>query len=356
MQSKPLLTVFLTLLGLVGATMGGYAAGLALPDPEPASTPLLPPLSPLNLPIHTEGSFTAEAVSYYADASRVIFRFRISGKSNYAVLLDGVDIYDTDGDFINSSLSYGLVNDHDPSLYQFEFNPVVPLPDRLHGTLLFSIVDSPGEGEALADFSIDLDLPVSPALTYNPRSVTTANGVELLLDELVITPAYTQAYLCYDKPSPAYWGVNQDTLLQINAQSSSINTYSLLYDTEFGDLGKGGEPGWTPNLDYDRCIKIGFPIGDANPQSIQLTIPELEQSTPEVIPEDDLAAARAKLLPEGIDIDWQVITSPQGGGSTGPVYNSLPPGMSQQEAYERLLEALGYFHKGPWIIKLKLEP
>lgn len=355
MPSKPMFTASLILLGLVGAILGGYAAGNALPDPEPASTVTLPLLSPLNLPSQTDGQFTAEAVSYYADASRLIFHIRISGEPDVFVI-DGVDLYDSNGEFINSSVGYGRVDEKDPALHQFEFNPVTPLPNRLLGSLRLRLVSSLGEGEPLADFSFELDLPIHPAQTYNPRLTTTANGVELLLDRLIITPAHTQAYLCYDKPSSADWGVNRNTSLEINGRSTGINEYALLYDSEFGDLGKGGDPDWTPDMNYDRCIKVGFPVGDANPASITLTIPFLEQSTPEVIPEDDLAAAREKLLPEGIDIDWQVNTSPEGGGSAGPVYNSLPSGMSQQEAYQRLLEALGYFHQGPWIIKVNLKP
>ena len=358
MRSKPSLSVFLILAGLIGATLGGYAAGQARPNPSPETEApaLLPPLSPLSLPIQTDGSFTAEAVSYYADALRVILHVRISGASSGIFAIDGVDLHDTNGEFINSSLSYGRVNEADPSLYQFEFNPVIRLPDRLQGALRFRIVASMGEGDALADFSIDLDLPVHPAQAYNPHVVSTANGVELLLDRLVISPTYTQAYLCYNKPTPADWTIGQKTLLEIGGNKSSINGYSLLYDAEFGDLGKGGEADWTPNVNYGRCVKVGFPVGDASPESIVLTIPALEQSTPEVISEDDLAAARVKLLPEGIDIDWQVNTSPSGGGSVGPVYNSLPAGMSQQEAYQKLLEALGYFHEGPWVINVNVKP
>jgi hypothetical protein len=355
LQSKPL-TVFLILLGLVAATIGGYAVGRALTDAELSVTPSLPPLSPLKLPVQTDGQYTAEAVSSYADASHVILRFRISGKQNRLIAFDSVDLYDTSGEFINSSLGYGPADENDPSLYQFDFNPVAPLPERLLGTFRFRIVDSLGEGEALADFSFNLDLPVHPAEIYNPQMITTSNGVELLLDRLVITASHTQAYLCYNKPSAADWGLNQHTTLEIDGKSSSINEYALLYDSEFGDLGKGGDPDWTPNTNYSRCIQVGFQIGGTDPGSVTLTIPTLEQSTPEVIPEDDLAIARAKLLPEGIDIDWEVNISPQGGGSVGPVYNKLPAGMSQQEAYERLLDALGYFHKGPWIIKVNVKP
>src|SRR5262245_56434802 len=203
MKNNPIFTTVLTLTLLASATFGSYFLGRRLPRPEPALTPDLPTLSNLSLPVQTDGSFTAEAVSYYADASRVILRFRISQEQYNPFAIDSVDLYDTNGEFINSSLSYGPVSENDPSLYQFDFNPVIPLQNQLLGALRFRIVESSGEGEALADFSIDLDLPVDPAQIYNPQLVTNANGVELLLDRLVITAAHTQAYLCYDKPSSA---------------------------------------------------------------------------------------------------------------------------------------------------------
>lgn len=77
---------------------------------------------------------------------------------------------------------------------------------------------------------------------------------------------------------------------------------------------------------------------------------------PESIPDTDLAAAREKLLSQGIDIGWNVETFPGGGGGSGPVYNKLPEDMTQAEAYQRFVEALGYIHQGPWKFTVNISP
>ena len=74
-------------------------------------------------------------------------------------------------------------------------------------------------------------------------------------------------------------GCRSETNLKIGNQKASLNSYSLLFDADYGEGNKGGEPGWAPPVQDGRCVKLGFPIGDENPQSITLTIPTLEQST-----------------------------------------------------------------------------
>jgi hypothetical protein len=34
----------------------------------------------------------------------------------------------------------------------------------------------------------------------------------------------------------------------------------------------------------------------------------------------------------------------------------MPDGMTQQEAYQRYLEALGYVHPGPWVFRFEVGP
>jgi WD40 repeat protein len=113
---------------------------------------------------------------------------------------------------------------------------------------------------------------------------------------------------------------------------------------------KGGEPGWTPSVQTGRCVKTGFPVGDANPTSIVLSVPALEQSIPEVIPADEVSAARERLKEQGIDMEWHTVDH-----GAYPEYKELPPGMSQRAAFHKFIEALGYVYKGPWIFKLHMD-
>jgi hypothetical protein len=38
------------------------------------------------------------------------------------------------------------------------------------------------------------------------------------------------------------------------------------------------------------------------------------------------------------------------------MYKKLPEGMTEQEAYRRFIEALGYVHEGPWVFTVEINP
>jgi len=64
--------------------------------------------------------------------------------------------------------------------------------------------------------------------------------------------------------------------------------------------------------------------------------------------------AREKPLEQGIDMDQQVFDYGNGGGGSGPVYNKLPAGVNEEEAFQKLVEALGYIHYGPWEFNINI--
>lgn len=348
MKIKSLLTVILTLIALGAATGGGYALARLMPDIGSAASPNLPPLTRLDLPSQTQNGITVTLESYYADASRFVFKVKATNEEGDA-FLDHFSLKDESGIEINSS---GGSNSEgtNPFRSTIEFDPIVPInTERFKGKLTFASVTSIGDGEVIKQFSFDLDLPIHPALTFNPKQTIWANGVEILLDRLIITPAYTQAYLCYIRPTDADWTIGYGTTLLVNGRVATVGTYGLLFDSAYGDGSKGGEPGWTPPIDNGRCVKIGFPIGDEHPDSLVLTIPALEQSPPEVIPDDDLARAYEILQAQGIDMEWHTVDH-----GAYPEYKKLPAGMREYEAYRQFIEALGYIHPGGWTFELVL--
>jgi WD40 repeat protein len=347
LKPKTFLTPFLVLIGLVAATTSAYFLGNLFPDVVQVSTPGMPPLSPLDLPSQTMNGITAQLESYYADASRLVFVVRVnSEKGKY--FLDSASIKEANGEEINAG--YGVGPYLSPSTFMIDFVTAQPLAaEHLNGRLAFNITE-PGDWTPLANFQFDLDIPVHPELTLNPEQSVWANGIEILLDRVVITPAYTNAYLCYIEPTDADWVIGQDTTLSIDdSPPAHLGTYGLLFDKSLGDGSKGGEPGWTPPVQDGRCVKVGFPVGGVDPKSLTLTIPALEQSTPEVIPEGDLEFAYVKLKEQGIDMEWHTVDH-----GAYPEYRSLPLGMSEEEAYRQLIKALGYTHPGPWIFELSL--
>jgi WD40 repeat protein len=351
MKNKTFLTWLLTLIALIAAAIGAYALGSLIPAYKFLSVPGLPPFAEVNIPPQTQNGFTATIEGAYADAARIVFVVRMSPSSN-DYFLDRFLLKDERGEIIDVGSGSGseILTKQSPII--IEFNPATPIKDRLKGKLEFAVVDSSSDNKVLAQFSVDLDLPVHPALTFEPKqSFLSVNGAKILLDRVVITPSYTQIYLCYTKPSEADWMIGGETTLKIGDQQSSLNTYSLLFDSALGDMGKGGEVDWIPPVETGRCVKIGFPIGDADPQSITLNIPALEQSIPESIPADQVAEAIKQLKSyDDIDMDWHI-----GDHGAYPEWKKLPTGMSEQEAYRKFIGALGYIYNGQWEFNLQLK-
>ena len=345
MKIKAILTVTVILAGLAAVSAGAYFIGAWVQVASAAGTYHLPPLSDPHLPVQMRNDISVNMEGAYADANRVVFALQINGmEKDYTI--DQASLKDVGGEDINSSfgsmgsgkliyLDFGLATEWKAS--------------RLKGQLVFTVTDA--NGTSNADFRFDLDLPVAPALTFEPKQTISPLILEVLLDRVVITPSYTQVYLCYQKPDNADWGVGSDATLKIGNQQAAINSYSLLYDSTMSEGNKGGEQGWTPPVQDGRCVKLGFPIGDAHPQSLTLTVPTLEQSLPEVIPADRLEFAYGELKSQGIEMEWHVADH-----GAYPEYKKLPAGMGEEQAYRKFIEALGYIYMGQWKFDIQLNP
>jgi hypothetical protein len=81
----------------------------------------------------------------------------------------------------------------------------------------------------------------------------------------------------------------------------------------------------------------------------------IEQSQPEIIPEDQLQAAREKLRLQGIEIEW-ITFSGTGGAGAGPQIKQKPPQMTDLEALQRFYEALGYVFPAMWTFNVAIQP
>jgi hypothetical protein len=144
--------------------------------------------------------------------------------------------------------------------------------------------------------------------------------------------------------------------VSIGQDQALMSSSGMLYDSYSGDLGKAPEPGWKPPVQVGRCLKLGFPVGHHDrPETFTLTIPALEKSMPEVIPDADIARAQEILRTQGIEMSY-TWTRGNGGGSSGPVFTKKPEGMTDAEAYQRFVDALGYDLDGPWVFKVALNP
>ncbi|HEX2996562.1 MAG TPA: response regulator transcription factor [Anaerolineales bacterium] len=295
----------------------------------PVSTENTPPTD-IVFPAHTVNGYTAEIESYYADTARVIFQVRITGgnvnfgNEHFYDRISSPDLYDESGNLINSSGGWGPAID--PALIQFEFVPLTLFRgNRLKGQFTFGVNDAPAYDQTLAQFRFDFDLPIHTASIFNPKQIVNANGIDILLDQITVTPMFTQIYLCYPSPSFADWLIDSEAVLELDGQTTTPYSFHALFDSAIGgDRRAGSEPYWAPPVKDGRCLKSSFAIGSANPPSLRLTIPQLIRSDPDVLLTDQLVTAY--------------------------------PGMSPKQAYHKYLEEHGNIHKGPWIFNIELVP
>lgn len=300
----------------------------------------------------------------YADALRVAVVYRVEGapEGQFASL----ELIDPEGKPFNTGGSI-TPDENDPGVFIASltfteppaykadsgvFSHREPVVDgRFVGKLKITI--NPWEPQGGQAFTFDLDLPAYPPLILTIGQSQSANGVQMVLEKLEVTPSYTQAYLCYDKPTAADWMLSYDkTILQIGRSQAQINNYALVLDQDYGIQNR---PEWATLPGSPRCVIAGFAVGHhSQPETLTLTV-GLEQSVPEVIPDDQLQAARQQLRQQGIEMDW-VTFSGNGGGGAGPKITQKPDGMTDEEVLRRFYEALGYHFPGKWIFTLDIQP
>lgn len=301
------------------------------PTETEAPVPIIQPTS-IVIPPHTVNGYTASIESYYIDISHVIFQVRITGgeitsSGQHLYLGMGVpNLYDENGNLSNASAGGGPAID--PALYQYGFVPVTLFKgDHLKGQLAFNISDTSDYNKSLAQFRFDFDLPIYPEVRFYPKQTATANDLEVLLDSVTVTPAFTQIYLCFPPLSYAPWALGHQSILQIDGQEAYPLFSGELFNSETGgDMRAGSEPYWVPPIKNGRCMKSVFPIGSSNPTSLTFTMPEFENHIPYL---------------------------------QGDAYFQLPtlyPGLSEKEAFYKYLEENGYTYKGPWTFTVELKP
>lgn len=351
MKSKQSITTLIVLLLLFFSVMGGYLIGKRYIPSVSADSSNLPPLTKLDIPAQTVNGITAKLESYYADGLRLVFAVRITGEGD-SYHPDIVYIKDNSNQMINAG--YGFTADtKDTSLYLIDVYMENPFESKqFDGVLEISVYPFIAGTESSfpdsSSFVFEFSVPVKPVQKFTPKQTVTINNVEMTLEELWISPAFTYIYLCYNKPSKNTDWMIGDSEFIVDSRTATFGTYLLLFDSEYGDVGKGIEPNWSPPIEEGKCVKLGYSIGSENPKSIKLHILTLSQPLGEYISEDELNKAYEKLSEQGIDMEWKVFDYGNGGGGSGPVYNKLPEGMTEEQGYQAFIEALGYVYKGPW--------
>lgn len=204
--------------------------------------------------------------------------------------------------------------------------------------------------EAVGPFVFELDLPVYPLEKHTLDLVSEAGGMSLRLVQAETTPAETILSFCYVKPGAGDWMLSgwdgQGASLKVGSEIFPFTQYQLLCDPEF-DL-EGAELPFAAAAD-ERCVALRFGLGKLeSPQHYEIQIDEMMLSLPEVIPDDQIEIANKRLAEEGIAVVFETYILGGGGGGGGWKFTQKPDGMTDEEATRKLLEAMEYFHKGPW--------
>jgi len=324
---------------------------MQFPGIAPIETP-----GPVSADIGNDLTVTLEKA--YADIFRMVFVVSIKS-SSAGLVVSTATLKDASGAELNTGLSISSQPDDPPGRFTVELDPITEFTaGQFKGQLTVGIGNQfESSGPALAEAHFDVDLPVYPAVVFDTLQTVTANGVEMLLQRVKVTPSYTKAYLCFQKPSQADWGIGSASTLQIGADTGVLYDSRLLFDAPgMGNMPKNPDPDWTSPVQTGRCVTAGFTVGHhGKPEELTLTIPQLEQSSPMDIPNDQIQAARKKLLAQGLDIDL-VTSSGNGGGGGGLQINKKPAGMTDDQAQQLFYEALGIFHSGPWNFTVDINP
>jgi hypothetical protein len=307
---------------------------------------IIPGITPLGS--QTIGDVKVTLLQAYIDALRMTVVYRIEGTTQH----HEIGITDVEGKPLNIEGGGMGPTADDPNVFTASLKFAQPLVgERFVGKL--NIIISPWESQGGQVFTFDLGLPVYPPLVIIPAQTITAEGLEMRLEKLEITPSFTDVFLCYQKPSPADWMLSNDkTVLQIGQAQAQFSNYTMVMDEDYRMQER---PEWATLPGRARCVRAGFSVGHHNQAEKLTLVVGLEQSVPEVIPDDQLQAARQKLRQQGIEMDW-VTFSGNGGGGAEPKITQKPDGMTDEEAIKRFYEALGYYFHGTWTFSLDIQP
>lgn len=257
-------------------------------------------------------------------------------------------------DQINMSIDVTLDGTHGNDWNYIIGNIIDPSSDPTDETVGSMPVVIPAN--LVGTYHFEVATNVYPATILQPGQVMETNGIQMELVQAELTPSHSSFMLCYNKPSAEDWTISSEAVLLSGVEQASINGYALLSDTHFVMKNPVTLPHTSITGENMRCVQIEFMLGHANQErTITLTIPGLERSVPEGFSQAELDSALAKLRELGIEMNYS-ISRGVGGGGGGPEFTKLPEGMTQNEAYNRYMDVLGYRLPGAWVFTLKYQP
>ena len=179
--------------------------GLIEPTPTPEPTAVS----------QTIGDLTATLNWAYADAQRVAFEVHFSNWKPEWSLYEPKAV-DQNGNVLQLNFLGGPQQD-DPATAVIIFSPEdssILSGQRVRMNVELPLVVAPEYENVLAAFHFDFDLPVYPETVLNAQQEINAHGISMRLERIQMTPSYTIAILCYDKPTHdpgSDWGIGWES-------------------------------------------------------------------------------------------------------------------------------------------------
>ncbi len=194
--------------------------------------------------------------------------------------------------------------------------------------------------EPIGPFQFEFSASIHPELVIEPNQSIEARGLNMTLESVSITPMQTTARVCYDMPDSQDWMPKATLTLDgeigmLTSMSITVPKQDLALETEH------------------RCRDLSFQaFHETAPDVLTLDIGSLATSMMEGPAEWE--QIKQVLAGQGIDIQVNFETSPQGGGGIGIDILEIPEGVDFNDAVDAAREELGKIMRGPWTFTLDL--
>lgn len=184
------------------------------------------------------------------------------------------------------------------------------------------------------NFEFSMQLPVYERQEYITSFSEESNGIQLDINEIILTPAYARLSTCFTLPDSRDWQPDMELFID-NQPAQSLG------------MGFNERPS---NSDQSRCsiFEFAFPFNET-PSELSIVISNLYASVPEIISEEDTVRASAILADLNIEANYIL-------GDRGIRYEiiSKPDDLSDAEVHFLMFDALRPRFDASWAFTLDL--
>lgn len=325
-------------------------------SPEPSPTAQPSPTGPAPITA-TSGGARGEIHSVYADAQRITIDFSLYNLPDEVIhppdgrlfmfmgsleYPDGAMFNAASGGQMDAPVVPGALT----STYYFDHLEPPPADGAYDLVFIMGIseyqpqsADESTGGDAswtedrLYEFRFVLnDVPVTGGLSLEVGQTRTANGIDMTLQAVSITPALARLTLCFDVPPGSYdWSPIAD--LTIDGTPGQLSGWGDLAGTEI------------TGTESERCLRMDYSLpGVSDPHRLTFAVNRLQTSVPEVMSDAQLARAHERLAAQGIAVEFVYVDH----GSQHRVI-SKPANMSDEQVWQAIYNAQTDQHAGPWV-------